>query len=111
MRVTSRGGTRENCHGLSRTPEQAGTDRRAAAALDGIEEHLSEGRTVCAHCMGGIGRTGTIIGCWLARHGHTGQAALDRLQDLRRESRRSTPIPSAATREQVRYVLDWKEGR
>jgi protein-tyrosine phosphatase len=38
---------------------------------------------VYVHCRGGIGRTGTVIGCWLARNGLTGQAALDRIAELR----------------------------
>ena len=81
-----------------------------SAALDAIDGHIAQGGTVYVHCMGGIGRTGTIIGCWLARHGHPGQAALERLDDLRRKSALSGSIPSPVTNEQVRYVLGWREG-
>ena len=28
------------------------------------------------HCWGGVGRTGTVVGCWLVRHGRTGDEAL-----------------------------------
>ena len=31
---------------------------------------------VYVHCWGGIGRTGTVVGCWLVRHGMTGDEAL-----------------------------------
>ena len=81
------------------------TRELTTSVLDAIDEHLSQGRTVYLHCMGGIGRTGTIVGCWLARHGHPGQGALDRLRGLRGTAR----IPSPVTPEQVRYVLGWEE--
>ena len=44
--------------------------------LDTIDARLAEGRTVYVHCWGGVGRTGTVVGCWLVRHGRTGEQAL-----------------------------------
>ena len=82
-----------------------------AAALDAIDEHMSQGRTVYVHCMGGIGRTGTIVGCWMARHGLTGQAALDRLRELWRACPKSQYSRSPESREQERYIREWKEER
>ena len=35
--------------------------------LDAIDDALDQGGTVYVHCWGGIGRTGTVIGCWLVR--------------------------------------------
>ena len=60
------------------------------------------------HCYGGIGRTGTVVGCWLRRQGLPGQEALDLIERLRRD----TPDgwkPSPETSEQRRFVLDWEE--
>ncbi|MGL6279293.1 MAG: protein-tyrosine phosphatase family protein, partial [Gaiella sp.] len=37
--------------------------------LDDVDAALAEGGSVYVHCWGGIGRTGTVIGCWLVRHG------------------------------------------
>jgi len=37
--------------------------------LDAIDAALGKGRTVFVHCRGGIGRTGTVVGCWKRRHG------------------------------------------
>lgn len=44
--------------------------------LDAIDAHLDAGRNVYVHCWGGIGRTGMAVGCWLVRHGRTGEQAL-----------------------------------
>ena len=43
--------------------------------LDAIDEALAAGRGVYVHCWGGIGRTGTVVGCWLVRHGWPGEQA------------------------------------
>lgn len=37
--------------------------------LDAIDDALGAGHTIYVHCFAGRGRTGTVIGCWLARHG------------------------------------------
>ena len=87
------------------SPEQT------TAILDAIDEHISEGRTVYIHCMGGVGRTGTIVGCWLARHGLGGHAALDRLHELWRACPKSRYRRSPESREQERYIREWRDGR
>ena len=79
------------------------------AALDAIDAHLLAGETVYVHCWGGVGRTGTAIGCWLARHNEPGQAALDRLTELWRENPKSQSRCSPETTEQAHYVLVWNE--
>jgi protein-tyrosine phosphatase len=38
---------------------------------------------VYVHCIGGIGRTGITVACYLIRHGMAGQQALVELQVLR----------------------------
>lgn len=45
--------------------------------LDTIDAALVSGDTVYVHCWGGVGRTGTVIGCWIARHQEPGQTALE----------------------------------
>ena len=83
----------------------------ATAVLDAIDEHIGQGRTVYLHCRWGIGRTGTILGCWLARHGHTGAGALARLNELWQHCPESRHWDCPDTREQERYILNWGEGR
>lgn len=80
-------------------------------ALDAIDQHIVEGRLVYVHCWGGVGRTGLIVGCWLARHGDDGADALTRLRELWRSCPKSRDRKSPETPEQERYVQEWKEPR
>ncbi|MYA61486.1 MAG: hypothetical protein F4X94_02810 [Dehalococcoidia bacterium] len=59
----------------SRTREQM------RGILDAIDDALSDGKTVYVHCWGGVGRTGTVVGCWLVRHGHLGEEALQEIEE------------------------------
>jgi atypical dual specificity phosphatase len=52
-----------------------------AAGLAAIEKALAAGGKVAVHCRGGLGRTGTLLACYLIR---TGMAADDALAHLRR---------------------------
>ena len=52
-----------------------------AATLDAIDSAISDGNTVYVHCWAGVGRTGTVVGCWLVRHGKTGDEALAQIAD------------------------------
>ncbi len=84
----------------------------ARRILDCIDGHLEAGRTVYVHCRGGVGRTGVVIGCWLARHGQPGQASLDRLAALWRQCPKSASRPrSPETGEQEAFVRTWREER
>ncbi len=78
--------------------------------LDEIDAALAEGRIVYLHCRAGIGRTNLVAGCWLARHGHAGEAALNRLNQLWQACSRSATWPSIPeTSAQVEYVRGWSE--
>ena len=78
--------------------------------LDAIDAELEAGKTVYAHCFGGIGRTGTIIGCWLARHPDVAApgSALERLGKLWSQCSKSAYTHSPETLEQAEYVRDWE---
>ena len=81
-----------------------------AGILDAIDSALGRGRIVYVHCWGGVGRTGTVVGCWLVRHGYTGEGALAELGELWRgvEKVHRKPV-SPETREQCEYVRQWAE--
>lgn len=55
---------------------------RVETLLDKIEDEIAAGRMCYVHCWGGIGRTGTVIGCYLRRRGLDGDEALARVQEL-----------------------------
>ena len=53
--------------------------------LDEVDGALADGGSVYVHCWGGIGRTGTVVGCWLVRHGLDDGDAVARIAELRRD--------------------------
>ncbi len=59
------------------------TAAEMARILDAIDDALEAGQVVYVHCYGGIGRTGTVVGCYLVRHGLSGQEALAEIARLR----------------------------
>ncbi len=74
-----------------------------AQILGAIDEELAASRPVYVHCWGGVGRTGTIIGCWLVMQGISGDGAIRRIAELRAgmpDSGRRSP----ETNEQRRLV-------
>jgi hypothetical protein len=85
--------------------------------LDAIDTSLCEGHGVYIHCWGGVGRTGTVVGCWLKRHfdGKICQSYLGRsksLDDLWKECPKSFNRPhSPETIEQKTYVDHWQENK
>ena len=76
--------------------------------LDRLNTLLEVGEVVYVHCWGGIGRTGSVVGCYMVQEmGMTGPEALVSIEELRngiydRSSRRSPE-----TQEQRDMVMEW----
>jgi Swiss Army Knife protein, DSP-PTPase phosphatase domain len=78
--------------------------------LDRIEEDLLAERKIYLHCWGGIGRTGTTVGCYLVRQGKSPSEALDQLSAWWRRVPKSLYHPySPETQEQVNFIRSWIE--
>ena len=78
--------------------------------LDAIDTEIEAGKTVYMHCFGGIGRTGTIIGSWLASHPDVAApgSALERLHELWAQCSKSAYTHSPETSAQADYVRGWE---
>jgi hypothetical protein len=78
--------------------------------LDLLDSLLHDNRLPYVHCWGGIGRTGTVVGCYLVRHGMSGEGALAYIA----RQRRGTPdgyVVSPETDTQRAMVQTWSKGR
>ena len=79
--------------------------------LDAIDTALERDEAVYVHCWGGHGCTGTVIGCWLVRHGTTPDEAIALIRERRCDLPvfRANPL-SPQTREQHAFVHSWSPG-
>lgn len=69
-------------------------------------------RPVYVHCRGGIGRTGTVVGCWLKEHNYNSNEKsvlefLDNIREIQIPSKYLYDSPE--TDEQKNFVLNWGE--
>jgi len=71
-----------------------------------IEEALDAGRTVYVHCLGGLGRTGTVLGCYLVEHEVSVAEALSEIQRRRRWTK-DVWKKAPQTPAQVDFVKRW----
>ena len=83
------------------------TERQMIRILNQIDMCIKYDKPVYVHCWGGKGRTGTIVGCYLVRHGFaTGNDVLEMIKELRK-STEDFSEPSPETRDQINMVLNW----
>jgi hypothetical protein len=78
--------------------------------LNAIDGSVQNGRPVYVHCWGGVGRTGTVAGCWLLRHGLAEPTnVLNVLMRLRQQDRQRRHRMSPESGEQQKFVKQWPE--
>ena len=69
--------------------------------LQGVRGRLANGESVVVACRGGLGRTGTVVGCLLRDAGLAAEAAIALI--------RATRHGAIETAEQERFVASWRE--
>ena len=86
------------------------TPTQMRAILDVIDQALASGGKLYLHCQAGIGRTGTTVGCYLVRHGLSGEQALQQLAVWWQAVPKSVFHPhSPETEAQAEFVRTWRE--
>jgi len=84
------------------------TPEHMTAILNTIDAELQAGHKIYLHCWGGIGRTGTTVGCYLVRQGKTGEEALRQLAEWWQTVPKSQIHQrSPETREQAEFIRNW----
>lgn len=87
------------------------TPEKMVDTLDTIDTAHARGDTVYVHCWGGIGRTGSVVGCWLVRHGSSATDAIELIRRRRLELPVFQHFPkSPQTSAQERFVAAWQAG-
>lgn len=78
--------------------------------LDELARAQRAGLPAYVHCWGGIGRTGTVVGCHQVERGYGGERALGRIEQLRyRSSKAHRASPETPT--QSAFVRTWPQTR
>jgi len=78
--------------------------------LNALDDARTRGRKIYLHCYGGIGRTGTVVGCYLARHGLSGNDAVHQLASWWQHVPKSARYPhSPETVQQEQFIRNWPE--
>lgn len=79
------------------------------AILNQIDETIATDHPLYLHCWGGKGRTGTVVGCWLVRHGKAvGTEAIALLNQLRVGQDSQAHIPVPETERQRQMIRSWQ---
>ncbi|HIE24986.1 MAG TPA: hypothetical protein EYP74_03190 [Anaerolineales bacterium] len=77
------------------------TQKNMRAILDTIHNTLAQGNAPYVHCWAGMGRTGTVVGCYLVETGMSGTEALKKVDKL------CYYAPSPQTKRQKDFVQNW----
>ena len=86
------------------------TERQMVRILNQIDMCIKYDKPVYVHCWGGKGRTGTVVGCYLVRHGFVaGNDVIEKIKELRKNTEDFSDS-SPETREQIKMVINWRKG-
>jgi len=91
------------------------SDETMLSIMAAIREAIEAAPAVYIHCWGGIGRTGTVVGCWLRECGFDPEAALEHVQHLYSshmpKAKAGRDPESPQTEAQKNYIRQWTIGR
>lgn len=79
--------------------------------LNKIDEQIALGKKVYVHCWGGVGRTGSVIGCYLIRHGFAEPKNLIETINYLKRTTNIAHRSSPETDEQYQFVLNWSTNK
>lgn len=83
------------------------TTQTMRSILNLIDDYRSMDQLVYLHCWGGIGRTGTVVGCYLKRRGLADNTnVFEIIRSLKQYSGLANRF-SPETDEQMNFVLQW----
>lgn len=83
---------------------EAPSSEQVTTAIAAIRETIGNGKNVVIHCLGGRGRTGTMLACWLiANQGISAQEAITTIRGIR--------PGSIETIEQVKFIQAFAENQ
>ncbi len=107
MELAALKGIRISCDRLSIEDFNVPSVGKMKSILDSIDRSINNKEPVYVHCLGGVGRTGTVVGCYLIRHGLASKKdVLDKIQFLRRDIPGS-PQASPETGPQREMIWNW----
>ena len=87
------------------------TENQMIAILNKIDEKIDLGKKVYIHCWGGVGRTGTVIGSYLIRHGFAEPDKVFYTIDYLKRTTSISQRESPETKEQCQFILNWSLGK
>lgn len=80
--------------------------------LDKVNELLAQGRIICVHCWGGMGRTGSVVISWL---GKTNQWSFDQTWQYQKTLWETNPkskrTPQLISRGQIQFLRQYLDGK
>jgi len=97
-----------SCHRIPIRDSCVPTPELMRQVLDIINSSIfTDKEPVYIHCWGGLGRTGTVVGCWLVEQGlATKENVIEMISELRKDDP-CGDWPSPQTPVQIDFVLNW----